>query len=203
MRESAVPKFDSHLNFELGPSTDDPGTWSMIQKWFTTCLESHDHCRKPEISSAYIPTRVLELDYSRPTQTFRLIPGTECPLGSHYVTLSYCWGKKPVDKTLRLLKSTINEIMEKQPVEILPKTFRDALSIADRFGTRYVWMDRLCIYQDSLEDWRREAASMQEVYKNAFLNISALGAEDDDGGCFFSRDPSEVAPGICPRQACG
>lgn len=37
---------------------------------------------------------------------------------------------------------------------------------------------------------------MQDVYKNALFNISALGAEDDSDGCFFSRDVSKVAPTV-------
>ncbi|KAF6830693.1 heterokaryon incompatibility protein [Colletotrichum plurivorum] len=37
---------------------------------------------------------------------------------------------------------------------------------------------------------------MQDVYRNVLLSISALGAKDDDGGCFFQRDPSTVAPTV-------
>ena len=37
---------------------------------------------------------------------------------------------------------------------------------------------------------------MQDVYKNSFLTISALGAKDDGEGCFFDRDPRNVAPTI-------
>ncbi|KAI1472078.1 uncharacterized protein F4812DRAFT_416523, partial [Daldinia caldariorum] len=66
--------------------------------------------------------------------------------------------------------------------------------IAHRFGIEYLWIDRLCIFQDSREDWRREAGTMQDVYRNALFCISALGAENDEGGCFFPRDPSLIAP---------
>lgn len=82
----------------------------------------------------------------------------------------------------------------KRPVSTLPKTFRHAMEIAGRLGVQHIWIDRLCIFQDSREDFQREASSMADVYNNALLNIAALSAEDDEGGCFFERDPSQVAP---------
>ena len=52
---------------------------------------------------------------------------------------------------------------------------------------RYIWIDSLCIIQDSEEDWRREAVSMGEVYKNAICNIAATGAVRREDGCFLPR----------------
>ncbi|KAI0142549.1 hypothetical protein F4776DRAFT_676386 [Hypoxylon sp. NC0597] len=68
------------------------------------------------------------------------------------------------------------------------------MKIANRSRIQYLWIDRLCIFQDSAEDWCEEASRVQEVYQNASFCISALSAEDDEGGCFFSRTPEEVAP---------
>lgn len=112
------------------------------------------------------------------------------------MALSYFWGTKPLDGALRLLRSTIEQLSQDQPVDNLPKTFRDAISIAERFGVHYIWIDRLCIFQDSAEDWAKEASSMQDVYKNAHFGLAALGAENPDDGCFFQRDVSKVAPTI-------
>lgn len=78
----------------------------------------------------------------------------------------------------------------KRPVSILPNTFRHAVEIAGRLGVQHIWIDRLCIFQDSWEDFQKETSSMADVYKNALLNIAALSAEDDEGGCFFQRDSS-------------
>ena len=168
----------------------------MVQKWFTTCIETHDGCRKRGNSSYYMPSRILEVDHSKSAKTFRLVEGSACPPHSQYVTMSHSWGSDPNDETLRLSRSTMNKIRSEQLVSSLPKTFVDGIRVAGHFGIRYIWIDRLCILQDSTEDWRREASSMQEVYRNSLLNISALGAEDDNGGCFFARDPSKVAPAI-------
>lgn len=61
-------------------------------------------------------------------------------------------------------------------------------------GYRYIWIDSLCIIQDSVEDWEREAAVMGDVYKHATLNISATGAEDGRMGLFFQRNTLLVQP---------
>ncbi|KAI9666296.1 MAG: hypothetical protein M1821_004231 [Bathelium mastoideum] len=74
------------------------------------------------------------------------------------------------------------------------------MAITSRLGIHYLWIDKLCIYQDSADDWRAAAGTMQDVYRNAFLNISALGAKNEDEGCFFDRDPRDIAPTIVRLQ---
>ncbi|KAF4306789.1 Heterokaryon incompatibility [Botryosphaeria dothidea] len=51
-------------------------------------------------------------------------------------------------------------------------------------GIQYLWIDSLCIIQDSAEDWNREAATMGSVYCNATVTIAADGAANGKGGCF-------------------
>lgn len=159
----------------------------------STCFDSHPQCNQSETLASYRPTRLLKLDSPN---TFRLVLGTECPLTLQYVALSYCWGTKDVECLLRLLQSTIEDLSREQSVDNLPKTFRDAIDVAQHFGVDYVWIDRLCIFQDSPEDWQREASTMQDVYRNALFSISALGAKDDQDGLFFERDPRKAAPTI-------
>ena len=71
----------------------------------------------------------------------------------------------------------------------LPKTFRDAIYITQKLGVKYLWIDSLCIIQDSVEDWRQEAATMGRVYQNALCNIAATAASDSSVGCFLDRNP--------------
>ncbi|KAK8435925.1 hypothetical protein IWX49DRAFT_641770 [Phyllosticta citricarpa] len=70
----------------------------------------------------------------------------------------------------------------------LPKAFRDAFEIVALLDLRFLWIDRLCIFQDSKEDWTTESALMHEVYRHSFLNISAHADSDDEEGCFISRE---------------
>ncbi|KAJ1333199.1 HET domain-containing protein [Microdochium nivale] len=175
----------------LGRSTGDLGTRQTMQNWMRVCFEAHTHCQKRRVVQAqngYRPTRLLELS---PHGTCRLVDGTDCPAVLRYVALSYCWGSQPVEGLLRLLRTTSQLLSEDRAVDTLPKTFREAAQIAQWFGVNYLWIDRLCIYQDSAEDWQREAGTMKDVYQNADFSIAALGGKDSDGGCFFDRDPSK------------
>ncbi|KAK4126714.1 heterokaryon incompatibility, partial [Parathielavia appendiculata] len=54
----------------------------------------------------------------------------------------------------------------------------DAFVAAKKFGVRDIWIDSLCIIQDSTDDWQREAGLMQQVNSNARFNISVTGAEN-------------------------
>ncbi|KAF4459405.1 heterokaryon incompatibility [Fusarium albosuccineum] len=82
---------------------------------------------------------------------------------------------------------TTSLTLERHKVSIspadLPQTFQDFIDIARRLDIRYVWIDSLCIIQDSREDWEKEAAQMASVYSMAHLTISASGSADGRGGC--------------------
>jgi len=87
-------------------------------------------------------------------------------------------------------------------ISALCKTFQDAILVTkrfwDEFGVRYLWIDSLCIAQDSVVDWRRESAIMGEIYQNAFCTLAATAAEDGNGGLFFDRDPRRISPCAIP-----
>ncbi|PHH75339.1 hypothetical protein CDD82_4481 [Ophiocordyceps australis] len=172
-------------------SNNGPQTWSTIDTWMSTCLESHNRCNKTEPLTQN-PTRLLKINTLRSPYTFRLTLGSDCPDKAQYLALSYCWGSGAIDDNLRLLKETEEQLSQEQPVDILPRTFRDAIGVAKHFQVDYIWIDRLCIPQDSVQDWHREASSMQTVYKNAYVGICALSAQDDNSGCFFTREPARV-----------
>lgn len=53
-------------------------------------------------------------------------------------------------------------------------------------------LDCSCIFQDKLDDWSTEAASMRNVYQCAAFNIAANAAKDSSEGLFFPRDPGET-----------
>jgi hypothetical protein len=74
------------------------------------------------------------------------------------------------------------------PREALASTFRDALKITRALGLRYLWVDSLCILQDSPEDWKERSSRMPDIYKNAFVTIAAAATEDCLGGILGQRD---------------
>jgi hypothetical protein len=117
------------------------------------------------------------------------ITNADSPVSS-YAAVSHCWGGIENVKQLREanLVSMIHEI---DPNE-LSWTFRDAITVTRRIGLQYLWIDSLCIIQDSIEDWTRESSKMREVHKNCLVNISATAAPDGDSGRFWTRNPARA-----------
>ncbi|KAG8161063.1 hypothetical protein KVR01_009327 [Diaporthe batatas] len=106
-----------------------------------------------------------------------------------YVTLSHCWGQV---QPLRLEPNTYAQLKNGIEIEKLPKTFRDAITFASQLhNVGWIWIDSLCIYQSGPgfeKDWLHEAALMQRVYRESYLNISATAASNSDVGLYTERD---------------
>jgi hypothetical protein len=79
-------------------------------------------------------------------------------------------------------------------IKDLPKTFREAIQFTRALSVQYLWIDSLCILQDSLEDWRHQSALMGEIYKNCFCNLAATGSSNSQGGIFVERDLNMIRP---------
>jgi hypothetical protein len=79
-------------------------------------------------------------------------------------------------------------------VKILPKTIQDAIYLTRRLGIMWLWVDSLCIIQDSVDDWAHESSVMGSVYENAVLTIAAIGAKNSEGGLHGMRDPLMYTP---------
>jgi hypothetical protein len=117
----------------------------------------------------------------------RLCNSKDVPKESQYATLSHFWG---VDTGMRLLKLTASSLQimyQGIPLDHLPRTFKDAIDVAQRMDVSYLWVDSLCIVQDSREDWSHEASCMPAVFRGSRLNIAATSANDSSEGCFFDR----------------
>ncbi|KAF5497576.1 hypothetical protein CGCS363_v008712 [Colletotrichum siamense] len=158
-----------------------------------SCDDKHSLCK---VQSTFIPTRLLKLHTSGGVRSFRLALREEIEPGSKYLALSHCWGDKSWDLDLTLRASTLTELSRGKPLSCLPRTFKDAFVALERLGLQYIWIDRLCIFQDSEADWSQESSSMHQVFKSAFLCIAALGAENDEGGLYFQRVPKDIKPTV-------
>ncbi|KAH6665134.1 heterokaryon incompatibility protein-domain-containing protein [Halenospora varia] len=105
-----------------------------------------------------------------------------------WVTLSHCWGGiSPLTTTLAVLYNRWSSI----PLLDMPQTFCDAVLITRKMGIRYLWIDSLCIIQDSEEDWTKEAALMGDVYRYGILNIAVNTGGGYYAGIFTSRSTNE------------
>ncbi|CAF3557597.1 unnamed protein product [Fusarium graminearum] len=152
-----------------------------IKGWYTECSSQHAGC-KP--SSLRHPRRLIQLGPEK--HDLRLIDTLSQPCGDlEYATLSYCWGtSRPFVTT----KDNIGTLLQSIPATSLPQTFHDAIDIIWELGLRYIWIDSLCIVQDDLQDWQREATSMKDVYAGSSITISASDAQDSAQGCFVDNN---------------
>jgi hypothetical protein len=173
-----------------GISTFSPELVTIVSRWLQLCSMEHDVCQSiihPEDS--FIPPRLVDVGIEEHYSP-RICLGASLPQGTKYVTLSHCWGGKVA---VTLEKANLKDLMVQLPQSI-PRTFADAIQVVRAIGLRYIWIDSLCIVQDSKTDWQRNAALMDRIYEFSWFNIAATGAINSQGGLFLERAPSSHRP---------
>ncbi|KAH7408618.1 heterokaryon incompatibility protein-domain-containing protein [Phaeosphaeria sp. MPI-PUGE-AT-0046c] len=163
------------------PSVSHDEVFEQFKSSLEICLAEHASCAKPD---ARLPTRVLALDDpDTPDRVFLHEPqsGEE----GQYIALSYCWGKTVQTK---LLTSNIDDFRKSGiAIATLPQTLQDSILASRKLGIKYLWVDSLCIIQDSATDKQKEIASMAGIYKNATIVISAAVSADCGQGFLHDR----------------
>lgn len=172
-----------------GAASADTGgeeRWLRALPWIQHCLAFHQRCDKNTASN--LPRRVLDLEVLGAKDSLCLWETDGMETG-RYVCLSHCWGDSEyLAKTTSL---TLERNKDNIPWDMLPKTFQDAVRFTRWLGIRYLWIDSLCIIQDSNEDWLEESAKMVDIYRGAFLTLAATASSSDDGGLFHRQAPAD------------
>lgn len=167
--------FGRQLNPEL--SVD------LAQYWLEACEEHHEaYCGRlmgDAINQFSDPPRnLLVIDLKR-----------ECivdlPASASYMTLSYCW---PLRETPKLLMANQQELRRPQSLrqlqDRLPGTIRDAMNLVRNMGEVYLWVDALCIIQDSQKHKNEQLSQMDKVYGHSRLTIvPAIRTQDAEDAC--------------------
>lgn len=92
-------------------------------------------------------------------------------------------------------------------ITILPQTYKDAIRVARDLHIRYLWIDAICIIQDSPDDKIEELSRMRYYYENALFVIAASSAKSaQDGFLNFHQNQKcssagEVYSGTYPKPA--
>jgi hypothetical protein len=159
-----------------------PWNPSLWRSWIEDCIKTHGTCNAIK-QAGCAPTRLIDIG-SIDTAT-KLIESYGNPVD--YVALSHCWGGS---LPLRTTKANLNDHLSAVPWEALPANFQDAVKVTRSMGYQFLWIDCLCMIQDSEEDWLRECALMGEVYAGAALTIAAEGSESSLIGFFEASNRS-------------
>lgn len=151
-----------------------------IEKWTLNCLESHVQCQ----SGGFTPRRLLHVGVNNINIVEDPIRLIEARSGSYepFIALSHCWGKiQHATTTTANYRQRLTSI----PMHELSKTFQDAVWLTRRLEIKYLWIDSLCILQDDVDDWNREAATMSRLYGAAYLTIAASHGVDGSAGILY------------------
>jgi hypothetical protein len=139
-----------------------PDSLDRVSKWMEVCETQHPNCitvvqklGDADHEQARLPTRVIDVGPRDGTCDPLLLESNG--RRGYYLALSHCWGRANILKTEL---SCLEDFHEHIPFRKLCRNFQHAISITRRLGYRYLWIDSLCIIQDSAEDWARESAQM-------------------------------------------
>ncbi|ETI20382.1 hypothetical protein G647_08417 [Cladophialophora carrionii CBS 160.54] len=137
----------------------------------------------PRGVKAVLPTRVLDVRVDPGDDLVRLYPtGGE---RAEYAALSYCWGS---DQNFLTTRENLATLTAGIAVHRLPKTIQDAIYVTRQLGIPYLWVDALCIIQDSEIDKPQELEKMSHIYKQATVTISAAVASNCHEGFLHPRE---------------
>ncbi|KAJ2896811.1 HET-domain-containing protein [Zalerion maritima] len=98
-------------------STGSDAALGLAKLWYDRCGSDHDKCRSSK--TAFLPTRLLDIDPRMPNMVRLVELGATSSLGNgrggvSYAALSYCWGEEkhhPPKTTLRNLQQHLNGLM--------------------------------------------------------------------------------------------
>ena len=165
------------------------------------CLESHSVCQNTSTKDERLPRRLVDVSkilLSDIESKVHLKNTDRLPPRTPYVTLSHRWGSSiPLQTTETTLSSFMCDGIL---LASLPSTFRDAVIATHIMGFSYLWIDSLCIIQDSSSaDWSLEIAHMDNIYGNAVCNLADSDSLDSNGGLFrdvyrITSEPCKVYP---------
>ncbi|KAI1451429.1 heterokaryon incompatibility protein-domain-containing protein [Annulohypoxylon moriforme] len=140
---------------------------TLLKDWISTCENEHGKDCNPSEFELVPFLRVIDV------RTGIIEKAKE---GCKYVALSYVWGSsQPPAKTSQ--NSQIQDVLD-----TAPETIKDAASLTEELGYRYIWIDRYCIPQDDPQAKHDQIQKMDLVYQQAELTIIAAAGNGPEFG---------------------
>lgn len=137
----------------------------LADAWLKRCNTSHAGCSQVKTKTRP-PTRLIQVGSNSEHPKLCLTHPQDC----EWAALSYCWGGH---SDFTLTTARLKAFQRGMSYNKFPKTIRDAILVTRSLGIKFLWVDALCIIQDSAEDWGYESTKMCDVYKGAVITISA------------------------------
>ena len=164
--------------------------WQQANQWLRDCTK-HDCC--PMQNPEPLPSRVIDVASDSDGDIVSLVDGRGH--FNYYAALSYPWGGRQVGQTTGRNLPVRQHAMD---MKSLSSSVQDAIWVTRRLGLRYLWVDAICILQDSEEDKVRELKSMAAIYRQAYVTLLAASSESSSDGFldnqYFVEGSSRVLP---------
>ncbi|KAF2136062.1 uncharacterized protein K452DRAFT_292715 [Aplosporella prunicola CBS 121167] len=177
-----------HESLEKMESAED------VRKRLYRCLTEHLNCVRNGSQCVRLPTRVIDVGKEGDNP---FLHESEEHEKAPYCALSYGW-----HKSSNAFITNLDNLESRKigiPMSQLPKTLSEAILFTRRLGIQYIWINALCIIQDSPDDWAREASNMAQVYSGAILTLTAAHAQNDTVGLFSEPDETSNS---CSARSC-
>lgn len=158
----------------------------LVQGWITNCSTNHTgDCQKEKWPP--LPARILDLTAVDQDIVRLVVPDGGC---GRYACASYRWGSTG---NFTLTTDNISQLQDGGVKRsLLPRTIQDVIDVCRKLGLRYLWVDSLCIQQDSKSDWQVESLKMASYYGNCFISIAATSSPDSDSGWQLHERPTAI-----------
>lgn len=156
----------------------------LVKHWLEDCVDHHSACRAAH--KAFLPTRLIKVNAFENSIDVKLIETeilTDLNDDHLYTTLSHRWGSEPSVQPPQTRTNNYDKHCDRIVYDSLSLSFQDAIRITRDLGIHYLWIDSLCILQDSLADWEKEASLMGQVYAGSCCTFTAASSSNGLEGC--------------------
>lgn len=163
-------------NFPAPPNLS-PASTSAAEDWLVSCIQEHLECR--EVGNVFVPPRLLRVTC---VQDEVHLVSMDVTKPVPYAALSYCWGGDQLSKTVKSNVGIVPRAMKD-----LPQTIHDAILVTRQLKLEYLWVDSMCIIQDSDEDKDALINQMHKIFACAQVTIAASKASSCTEGFLAPR----------------
>ncbi|USP73103.1 hypothetical protein yc1106_00377 [Curvularia clavata] len=176
-----------HSNLLLGRHVYQSVDIQLLRSWLSLCQDCHSQqCEVPQFLGGDFGMRVIDV------QRRCVVTATQ---QCRYVVLSYVWGKA---RQLLLTAEALSRLVDvdgslNDHNKSVPMTIRDAMLLCEKMGEKYLWVDALCIQQDSAEDKACQLDMMGSIYQCAAFTIVAACGNDANSGLSGVRPDSRAS----------
>ncbi|KAI9148350.1 hypothetical protein HJFPF1_12181 [Paramyrothecium foliicola] len=186
--------------------------FDRIRAWFAEDMRKWGLSKERFIRGLYFPSRIVDLGTAEEQQEclssgnhasprlklISLRDGEPCMLPNNepwiaYAALSHRWGEST--KACVTTQANLAARLEGFEFSQLCQTFKDAIMVTREMGIRYIWIDSLCIVQDSKEDWENESQIMGDVYLHAIVTLAAHSFGEANAHGYLQGNSSDIDGG--------